>query len=108
MLREHAPSADLLHNLMGFFTTFDHYRIARDNALDVAVWESCPIARTESMALLDEQKVRYARTAHPDVSAFDHDHYRAIGGGRFWGMGQQAGPVNWCRGIRCRRKAWFG
>jgi beta-galactosidase len=45
--------------------------------------------------LPEEQKARFARTAHPDVSAFDHDRYRAIGKGRFWVMEQQAGPVNW-------------
>ena len=95
VLRPHAPHADLLHNFMGFFTTFDHYRFAEDNAIDVAAWDSYPIARTESIALPEEQKARYARTAHPDVSAFDHDRYRAIGGGRFWVMEQQAGPVNW-------------
>jgi beta-galactosidase len=95
VLRRHAPNADLLHNFMGFFTTFDHYRFASDNAIDVASWDSYPIARTESIALPEEQKARYARTAHPDVSAFDHDRYRAIGGGRFWVMEQQAGPVNW-------------
>ncbi|HMC45568.1 MAG TPA: beta-galactosidase [Caballeronia sp.] len=95
VLRQHAPHADLLHNFMGFFTTFDHYRFAGDNAIDVAAWDSYPIARTESIALPDEQKARYARTAHPDVSAFDHDRYRAIGRGRFWVMEQQAGPVNW-------------
>ncbi|MGF6993157.1 beta-galactosidase [Paraburkholderia sp. GAS32] len=95
VLREHAPEADLLHNFMGFFTTFDHYRFTEDNALDVAAWDSYPIARTESIALPEEQKARYARTAHPDVSAFDHDRYRAIGAGRFWVMEQQAGPVNW-------------
>ena len=95
VLRQHAPNADLLHNFMGFFTTFDHYRFAEDSAIDVAAWDSYPIARTESIALPEEQKARYARTAHPDVSAFDHDRYRAIGGGRFWVMEQQAGPVNW-------------
>ncbi|MFM0245757.1 beta-galactosidase [Paraburkholderia sediminicola] len=95
VLREHAPEADLLHNFMGFFTTFDHYRFAEDNALDVAAWDSYPIARTESIALPEAQKARYARTAHPDVSAFDHDRYRSIGAGRFWVMEQQAGPVNW-------------
>ncbi|RKT21023.1 beta-galactosidase [Paraburkholderia sp. RAU2J] len=95
VLREHAPTANLLHNFMGFFTTFDHYRFSEDNALDVAAWDSYPIARTESIALPEEQKARFARTAHPDVSAFDHDRYRAIGKGRFWVMEQQAGPVNW-------------
>ncbi|SMG59939.1 beta-galactosidase [Paraburkholderia susongensis] len=95
VLREYAPKADLLHNFMGFFTTFDHYRFAADKAIDVASWDSYPIARTESIALPEEQKARFARTGHPDVSAFDHDRYRAIGGGRFWVMEQQAGPVNW-------------
>jgi beta-galactosidase len=95
VLREHAPTADLLHNFMGFFTTFDHYRFAENNTLDVAAWDSYPIARTESIALPEEQKARFARTAHPDISAFDHDRYRAIGAGRFWVMEQQAGPVNW-------------
>jgi beta-galactosidase len=80
---------------MGFFTSFDHYRFAADNAIDVAAWDSYPVARTESLALPEEQKARYARTAHPDVSAFDHDRYRGVGAGRFWVMEQQAGPVNW-------------
>ncbi|RQH08981.1 beta-galactosidase [Paraburkholderia dinghuensis] len=95
VLRVHAPNADLLHNFMGFFTTFDHYRFAADSAIDVAAWDSYPIARTESIALPEEQKARFARTGHPDVSAFDHDRYRGIGAGRFWVMEQQAGPVNW-------------
>jgi beta-galactosidase len=95
VLRRCAPEADLLHNFMGFFTTFDHYRFAEDNAIDVAGWDSYPIARTESIALPEEQKARYARTSHPDVSAFDHDRYRGVGAGRFWVMEQQAGPVNW-------------
>ncbi|OLL31638.1 beta-galactosidase [Burkholderia sp. SRS-W-2-2016] len=95
VLREHAPNADLLHNFMGFFTTFDHYRFTEDNAIDVAAWDSYPIARTESIALPEEQKARFARTGHPDVSAFDHDRYRGVGAGRFWVMEQQAGPVNW-------------
>lgn len=95
VLRQHAPHADMLHNFMGFFTAFDHYEFARDNAIDVAAWDSYPIARTESIALPEEQKALYARTSHPDVSAFDHDRYRGIGQGRFWVMEQQAGPVNW-------------
>lgn len=95
ILRRAAPRADMLHNFMGFFTTFDHYRFARDGAIDIAAWDSYPVARTESLALPEEQKARYARTAHPDVSAFDHDRYRGVGNGRMWVMEQQAGPVNW-------------
>jgi beta-galactosidase len=95
VLRRFAPEADVLHNFMGFFTTFDHYRFVEDNSVDVAAWDSYPLARTEVIALPEEDKARYARTGHPDVSAFDHDRYRAIGAGRFWVMEQEAGPVNW-------------
>ncbi len=95
VLREFAPGADVLHNFMGFFTTFDHYRFVENGAIDVAAWDSYPLARTEVIALPEEDKARYARTGHPDVSAFDHDRYRAIGAGRFWIMEQEAGPVNW-------------
>lgn len=95
VLRRHAPGVDVLHNFMGFFTTFDHYEFAANKAIDVATWDSYPIARTEVIGLPEADKARYARTAHPDVSAFDHDRYRAIGSGRFWVMEQQAGPVNW-------------
>ncbi|WP_144107673.1 beta-galactosidase [Paraburkholderia sp. BCC1886] len=95
VLRRYAPHADMLHNFMGFFTTFDHYRFAANGSIDVATWDSYPIARTEVIALSEDDKARYARTGHPDVSAFDHDRYRAIGNGRFWVMEQEAGPVNW-------------
>jgi beta-galactosidase len=95
VLRRHAPHADVLHNFMGFFTTFDHYKFASHGSIDIAAWDSYPIARTEVIALDEEDKARYARTGHPDVSAFDHDRYRGIGKGRFWVMEQEAGPVNW-------------
>ncbi|MGY6254741.1 beta-galactosidase [Paraburkholderia caledonica] len=95
VVRRHAPHADVLHNFMGFFTTFDHYRFASNGSIDVATWDSYPIARTEVIALAETDKARYARTGHPDVSAFDHDRYRGIGQGRFWVMEQEAGPVNW-------------
>jgi beta-galactosidase len=95
VLRRFAPDADVLHNFMGFFTTFDHYRFVEGNSVDVAAWDSYPLARTEVIALPEEDKARYARTGNPDVSAFDHDRYRAVGAGRFWVMEQEAGPVNW-------------
>lgn len=95
VLRQHAPHADMLHNFMGFFTAFDHYRFVEGNSVDVAAWDNYPIARTEVIELSEDDKARYARTGHPDVSAFDHDRYRGIGRGRFWVMEQGAGPVNW-------------
>lgn len=94
LIRAHAPGRDLLHNFMGFFTAFDHYVFAR-HGLDVAAWDSYPVPRTEVLPLAEADKHRWARTGHPDVSAFSHDLYRGIGNGRMWVMEQQAGPVNW-------------
>ncbi|KFL51957.1 beta-galactosidase [Burkholderia pyrrocinia] len=93
-IRAHAPGRDVLHNFMGFFTEFDHYAFAR-SGLDVAAWDSYPVPRTEVLPLDEQDKHRWARTGHPDVSAFSHDLYRGVGNGRMWVMEQQAGPVNW-------------
>lgn len=94
LIREHAPGRGVLHNFMGFYAAFDHYAFAR-RGLDVAAWDSYPVPRTEVIALPEADKHRWARTGHPDVSAFSHDLYRGIGNGRMWVMEQQAGPVNW-------------
>lgn len=94
LIRKHAPGRDLLHNFMGFFAQFDHYAFAR-TGLDVAAWDSYPVPRTEVLPLAEADKHRWARTGHPDVSAFSHDLYRGVGNGRMWVMEQQAGPVNW-------------
>ena len=94
LIRQHAPGRDVLHNFMGFYAAFDHYAFAR-HGLDVAAWDSYPIPRTEVIPLAEADKHRWARTGHPDVSAFSHDLYRGIGNGRMWVMEQQAGPVNW-------------
>ncbi|MDF3090398.1 beta-galactosidase [Burkholderia semiarida] len=93
-IRPHAPGRDVLHNFMGFFAEFDHYAFAR-GGLDVAAWDSYPVPRTEVLPLDEADKQRWARTGHPDVSAFSHDLYRGVGNGRMWVMEQQAGPVNW-------------
>jgi beta-galactosidase len=94
LIREYAPGRDVLHNFMGFYAAFDHYAFAR-SGLDVAAWDSYPVPRTEVIALPEADKHRWARTGHPDVSAFSHDLYRGVGNGRMWVMEQQAGPVNW-------------
>ncbi|RFU45175.1 beta-galactosidase [Paraburkholderia sp. DHOC27] len=94
LIREHAPGRDLLHNFMGFFTSFDHYEFAR-SGLDVAAWDSYPLPRTEVLWFDDAEKHRWARSGHPDIPAFNHDLYRGVGKGRMWVMEQQVGPVNW-------------
>lgn len=93
-IRRHSPGRDVLHNFMGFYAAFDHYAFAR-HELDVAAWDSYPVPRTEVLPLPEDEKHRWARTGHPDVSAFSHDLYRGVGKGRMWVMEQQAGPVNW-------------
>jgi beta-galactosidase len=94
LIREHAPGRDLLHNFMGFFTSFDHYEFA-ESGLDVAAWDSYPLPRTEVLWFDEADKHRWARTGHPDIPAFNHDLYRGVGRGRMWVMEQQVGPVNW-------------
>ena len=92
-LRRHT-AAPLIHNYMGRITTFDHWKVGAD--LDIASWDSYPIGflsdRLEGTA---KQKAKFLRQGHPDMQAFHHDLYRAVGKGRLWVMEQQPGPVNW-------------
>lgn len=93
LLRQHSPGRDLVHNFMGFYTEFDHFRVSRD--LDVATWDSYPLGFLEQFWFSDEDKANYLRQGHPDIAAFHHDLYRGCGRGRWWVMEQQPGPVNW-------------
>lgn len=93
ILRLLAPGKFITHNFMGFFTDLNPFAVAED--LDFASWDSYPLGFTEVMPLPLEEKLRYARTGHPDLAAFHHDLYRGVGRGRFWVMEQQPGPVNW-------------
>ncbi|MER3537445.1 MAG: beta-galactosidase [Thermus sp.] len=93
ILRAYAPGRLITHNFMGFFTDLDPFALAED--LDFASWDSYPLGFTDLMPLPPEERARWARTGHPDVAAFHHDLYRAVGRGRFWVMEQQPGPVNW-------------
>jgi beta-galactosidase len=92
-LRRHAPGRDVLHNFMGFYTEFDHFKVGRD--LDVSTWDSYPLGFLEQFWFSPEEKLRYLRQGHPDIAAFHHDLYRGCGRGRWWVMEQQPGPVNW-------------
>ncbi len=92
-IREHTP-APLIHNYMGRIVDFDHYKLGDD--LDIASWDSYPLGflvdRTDATP---EWKKRFERQGDPDLQAFHHDLYRAVGKGRWWVMEQQPGPVNW-------------
>ena len=94
ILRQHAPGRDVLHNFMSFYSEFELHEMGRD--LDVATWDNYPLGFLDSMGSVSaEDKLRYRRTGHPDISAYNHDLYRGLCKGRWWVMEQQPGPVNW-------------
>ena len=93
IIRAHSPGRTILHNYMGSFTAFDHYKVSE--ALDAASWDSYPLGFLDRDTGDDAFKARYLRVGHPDLQAFHHDLYRACGRGRWWVMEQQPGPVNW-------------
>ncbi len=93
ILKRLSPGRDLIHNFMGFETSFDHFDVSAD--LDVASWDSYPLGFLDRSWFDHEAKTRYQRQGHPDFAAFHHDLYNACGQGRFWVMEQQPGPVNW-------------
>lgn len=91
-IRAHIPGALITHNFMGAHTSFDHWAMP---ALDIAAWDSYPLGRLQAGGYSSEHLARYARAGDPDMQAFHHDLYRAVGRGRAWVMEQQPGPVNW-------------
>ena len=93
ILRAHSPGRFVTHNFMGRFLDFDHWRAAE--SLDFATWDSYPLGFTEQSPLPDAERAPFIETGHPDIAAFHHDLYRAVGRGRWWVMEQQPGPVNW-------------
>lgn len=93
IIRKHSPGRTILHNYMGSFTAFDHYKVSE--ALDAASWDTYPLGFLDRDTADDAFKTRYLRVGHPDLQAFHHDLYRACGRGRWWVMEQQPGPVNW-------------
>ena len=93
ILRAHSPGRFVTHNFMGRFFDFDHFAMGR--LLDFASWDSYPLGFTEQFPFAPDERADFIETAHPDMAPFHHDLYRAVGGGRFWIMEQQPGPVNW-------------
>ncbi|MBW4022452.1 MAG: beta-galactosidase [Proteobacteria bacterium] len=93
IIRRHSPGRFVTHNFMAFFQAFDHFAVAEP--LDFASWDSYPLGALEVSSLPETERLRWAETSHPDIPAFNHDLYRAVGRGRFWLMEHQPGPVNW-------------
>jgi len=93
IIRAHSPGRFVTHNFMGFCHDFDHFACAEH--LDLASWDSYPLGFVERASFSEAERVKWARTSHPDVAPFHHDLYRSVGRGRWWVMEQQPGPVNW-------------
>jgi beta-galactosidase len=93
ILRGLSPGRDIVHNYMGMFTAFDHFKLGAQ--LNVATWDSYPLGFLESAWWDNATKERFLRQGHPDFTAFHHDLYRGVGNGRWQVMEQQPGPVNW-------------
>lgn len=93
IIRAHSPGRFITHNMMGFFTEYDHWPLGEQ--LDFVSWDSYPAGFTERFPFSEAEHIRWAQTAHPDIAAFNHDIYRGVGRGKFWVMEQQPGPVNW-------------
>ncbi len=93
IIRAHSPGRWITHNMMGFFNDYDHWEVGKD--IDIASWDSYPVGFTERFPFNEEDHVRWAETAHPDIAPMYNDLYRGVGRGRFWVMELQPGPVNW-------------
>jgi beta-galactosidase len=93
IIRKYSPGRTILHNFMGRFLDFDHFKLSED--LDAAAWDSYPLGFLSELKAPDSHKLKYLRSGDPDLAAFHHDLYRACGRGRWWVMEQQPGPVNW-------------
>jgi beta-galactosidase len=93
-LRRLSPGRWVTHNFMGHFSELDHFKVAR--CLDFATWDSYPMGHVEVSPLPESEKVRWARTGHPDLISWNHDLYRGLTPrNAFWVMEQGAGQVNW-------------
>jgi beta-galactosidase len=93
IIRRHSDYP-IAHNYMGNVTEFDHFKVGAD--LDIASWDSYPLGfLSDRLAVSAEHKRAHVRQGDPDMQAFHHDLYRAVGRGRWWIMEQQPGPVNW-------------
>jgi beta-galactosidase len=76
---------------MGMITDFDHFDLDAD--LEIASWDADPLGfLSDRLPATPEHRIAFARQGDPDLQAFHHDLYRAVGRGRWWIMEQQPGP----------------
>jgi beta-galactosidase len=94
IIRDLSPGRWITHNFMRLTPEFDHYHAAA--CLDFVSWDCYPTGAVAFSDLTPDDKLRFARTGHPDLTGFNHDLYRGPKGGRpFWVMEHQAGQINW-------------
>lgn len=94
ILRRLSPGRWITHNFMIHFPGFDHFAVAR--GMDFASWDSYPLGQVEQFPMPDAERLRWARTGHPDLISWNHDLYRGLTPrNAFWVMEQGAGNVNW-------------
>lgn len=102
ILRQHAPKHAITTNFMVLYTDFDHHKFNREVGIDIATFDSYPLAGTSAVPLSDEEMSNYLRTGVPDLQAMQHALYRGISGaaygknsGPFGVMEMQPGVLNW-------------
>lgn len=94
ILREHAPGRWITHNYMRLCPEFDHFRNAR--SLDFVSLDVYPTGAVAFSPLSERDQLRWSRTGHPDLIAFNHDLHRGLKHGQaHWVMEGQAGHINW-------------
>ena len=102
ILRRYAPTHAITTNFMVFYTDFDHHKFNREVGIDIATFDSYPLAGTSAVPLSDQELSDYLRTGVPDIQALQHALYRGISGeafgknhGPFGVMEMQPGVLNW-------------
>lgn len=64
IIRELSPGRWVTHNYTMHFMELDQY--ANSELLDFASWDSYPLGQVERSTMFEDEKVRWARTGHPD------------------------------------------
>lgn len=94
ILRALSPGRWVTHNYMRLCGEFDHFRNAA--SLDFVTWDGYPTGALSFSELDEAEQLRWARSGHPDLMAFNHDLHRGFQPGRgHWIMEGQAGHINW-------------
>ena len=92
IVNAYAPDAVVTHNVMGWFTDFDHRALGAHT--DLLTWDSYPLGFLDQSDADPARKLAYMRQGDPDFAGFHHDLYRGCAPA-FGVVEQQPGPVNW-------------